>query len=427
VRMYHPYIHDMGYYAYGTGVDVTVLPFRSCLVKLTSAPEKDPVTVSGIPYQIVNDRVGSVAQIKLLGKPGETYKYKISKGGKTRTQTVTFPGERNDDDPYRCICEMEVCDVPDDASSIYYSTVYAADNNALELRSLKRSGETAIPQVQAARDAFFNQERFVGRAVSDRNLFDGDPGTFFDVSMRWGDMRYFGNSMFTLDFGESVSLDKLVISTDSEHSLGYQKLEQGVYVHVSDDLVNWKTLRFITALDSELDMSTAGAVRYLRFMDCPLRLSEVTGYKDGRKVCSDKWRATNLFIPYGDWQMKVEKAWKSEFVLDVIPENSYLCVAINGKFGTEKAWAGFKIDGEYVGCPDRTPSYTSNSFECPVRRTDSNYTYYLPLTPDMKGKKIEAWTLVMGGGASDSDIEAVKPEIWMSNYPHPFKEQIISY
>lgn len=36
-----------------------------------------------------------------------------------------------------------------------YLIVFAADNNALEVRSLQRSGEISIPEVKAARDAFF--------------------------------------------------------------------------------------------------------------------------------------------------------------------------------------------------------------------------------------------------------------------------------
>ena len=49
----------------------------------------------------------------------------------------------------------------------------------------------------------------------------------------------------------------------------------------------------------------------------------------------------------------------------------------------------------------------------PVNR---NYTFYVPLTPDMKGKDIEAYVL----GLNDSDL---KPEVWLSTYPIPFKQK----
>lgn len=418
VRMYHPYVYDMGKHAYGSTVDVTVLPFRSCLVKVTGTPETDPVTVSGIPYQIVNDRVGSVSTVRLLGRPGETYRYSIKAAGKSRSGTVNFPGTLSDESPYRLISAMEECEVPEDAAAIFYSTIYAADNNALEVRALERSGQTAIPQVKAARDAFFGQDRFVGRGVWDRNLFDGDRGTGFDVCMRWDDARPTRWSMLTLDMGKLTALDSLIFSTDSEHSLGRQKVEQAENVYVSADLKEWKGLKMLSGLDSCLDMRQAGEVRYLRFNNCPLRLCEISGFQDGEQVCTDGWRVNNLFESYGsDGIGEATNAWKSEFVLDDIPENSYLCIAINGRHGEEKAWAGIKVDGRYVGCPDRAPSYPSNTFECGVRRSDSNYTYYVPLTPDMRGKKIEAWVLTMWDG---EDGMSVTPEIRMSNYPHPF-------
>lgn len=418
VRMYHPYIYDMGKHAYGSTVDVTVLPFRSCLVKVTSAPEKDPVTVSGIPYRVVNDRVGTTSTVRLLGRPGKTYRYKVKSANKSKSGTITFPGTLTEEPPCRHIASMDKCSVPRDAESIYYSTIYAADNNALEVRALKRSGETAIPQVRAARDAFFGQDRFLGRGIWDRNLFDGDRGTFFDIAMRWGDARPNPWSMLALDMGKATALDSLIFSTDSEHSLGQQKIEQAVDVYVSTDLKDWKRLGMLSGLDSRLDMSGVGAVRYLRFNDCPLRLSEITGYRGGKKVSTEGWKVNNLFEGYGPEGIgNATNAWRSDFVLDDIPENSYLCIAINGRHGNEMAWAGIKVDGEYVGCPDRAPSYPSNTFECPVRRTDSNYTYYVPLTPDMKGKKIEAWVLAMRDDPEGMEID---PEIWLSNYPYPF-------
>lgn len=418
VRMYHPYIYDMGSHDFGSTVDVTVLPFRSCLVKLTSAAEKDRISVSGVPYRIIKDRTGEKCEVQLLGKPGESYRYTMKSGKKTKSGKVTFPGERLSESPFRLVAAMEPCAVPDDAESIYYATVFAADNNALEVRCIERSGETSIPQVKAARDAFFNQKCFIERGIWDRNLFDGDYSTFYNVAFRWGDFRNGCNSILALDFGKPTELDKLVISTDTEYSLSPMRVEEGTHVFVSEDFKEWKQLLMINRLNSEIDLSNAGPVRYLRFEKCPIRLSEITGYKDGKEVGRDGWRASNLFSEYGAAFGDADRAWKAEFTLDEIPENSCLCVAVNGEHGRERVWAGFKIDGEYRGCPDRVPSYMSNTWECPVRRVDSNYTFYLPLSPDMKGKKIEAWLLGMWDG---EDYGEIQPEIRMSVYPLPFK------
>ncbi|KAA6314421.1 hypothetical protein EZS27_034960, partial [termite gut metagenome] len=58
VRLYHPYINDLGTYPTGSNIEVEVLPFRSALVKVTTKKETDKVTLNGIPYQIVNDKAG---------------------------------------------------------------------------------------------------------------------------------------------------------------------------------------------------------------------------------------------------------------------------------------------------------------------------------------------------------------------------------
>jgi len=53
----------------------------------------------------------------------------------------------------------------EDAEALYEATVFAADNNALEVRSLLRSGNIEIPEVKAAREAFTNQRLSVERGL----------------------------------------------------------------------------------------------------------------------------------------------------------------------------------------------------------------------------------------------------------------------
>ncbi len=68
-----------------------------------------------------------------------------------------------------------------------------------------------------------------------------------------------------------------------------------------------------------------------------------------------------------------------------------------------------------MGAPDRSVSYPSNVWECPARNSESNYTYYVPVTRDMIGKKIDAVVLGLKGGNTD-----IKPEVWITAYPIPF-------
>jgi hypothetical protein len=436
VRQYHPYVYDLGTHAFGSTLDVTVLPFRAALIKVTTAPERDKVALSGIPYYIVNDHAGNNVELQLLGMPGKTYNVALSKSSAKFTSAqldgksigklakgssvkLSFPGQPLANDYHRLIAEMNSCNVPSDAYSLYDATCFAADNNALEARSLKRSGPTAIPQVQAARDAFFNQALFKQREIWDRNLFDGDAKTGFSISQRWGDARTEGRSQFCLDLGANTQLDSLVLQSFDEYSISPLKSYESVHAAVSSDLLHWRNIQSVAGTRMTFDLSQAGAFRYLLFAPCPLRLSEVTGYKDGKAIDRGQWRANNLFRSYGSSPSCVAtKAWSADFVLNEIPKGSYLCIAINGTHGIEGAWAALKIDGKYVGCPDRAPSFTSNPWEYRSNNSDKNYTYYLPLTPDMKGKKIEAWVL----SSSQSDL---KPETWITAYPIPFEQKTL--
>jgi hypothetical protein len=52
--------------------------------------------------------------------------------------------------------KMRGCPAPENAEQLYEATIFKVNNNSLENQSVNRSGKTKIPQVQAARDAFFD-------------------------------------------------------------------------------------------------------------------------------------------------------------------------------------------------------------------------------------------------------------------------------
>jgi hypothetical protein len=146
----------------------------------------------------------------------------------------------------------------------------------------------------------------------------------------------------------------------------------------------------------------------------PGRLVSVEGFRNGRKLASDKWRASNLFqrnLP------EVQKAWRAEFTLDEVAPGSVLCIAVQGKHGIEGAYAAARIGGAYAGCPDRAPSYPANNFIYKVMSKDSNYTYYLPLDPSAKGQPIAVYVL-----AGDKEHLDLKPEVWITTRQTPFKK-----
>lgn len=422
VRQYHPVIEDLGSYRYGGEVKVEVLPFRAALVKVTNVKERDRVLLSGVPYRIIDDHAGT-AEIRLLGSPRSRNRVTVEGGAATpsaltldgrplrgRTFTLKCGGEKYREKWHRYLAGMEACAVPEDAEALYYSTLYAADNNALEVRSLLRSGETKIPQVKAARDAFFSQETFRERDLWDRNLFDGNDTTNFSIAIRWNDHPISGYSSFLLDMGKAQELSFLTLSSPDAYSIAPYKSLEGADLLVSPDLRTWKAVKFTVGRHAQVDLRGAGKVRYVRLSPTPLRLSEVDAVMpDGSKADRSAWRASNLFRAYPG----AKKAWKADFTLNEIPEGSYLCIALNGTCGPEGAWAAAKINGEYTGCPDRAPSYPSNTWEFRIDEKTGNYTYYLPLKPEMKGKKIEVWAL---GLTENADL---KPEVWITSHDAP--------
>jgi hypothetical protein len=219
-----------------------------------------------------------------------------------------------------------------------------------------------------------------------------------------------------------ISLDSLVIKITDEQAIAPRMLNEGILAVVSKDLKEWKELTFYAEKKMTIDLTRTDSVRYICIHRTPVRISEISGYKNNKQVDRSSWRASNLFQDYDykpfTWDyhgFAPKKAWSNHFTLTEIPAGSYLCIAINGKHGAEKAFAALEVDGKLVGCPDRSPSYMSNAWEYVVARSDANYTYYVPLTKDMIGKDINAFVL-----ASDDQAE-LKPEVWITAYPDPYE------
>jgi len=437
VRQYHPYIYDMGLHAVGGSVKVEVLPFRAALVKVTTAAEKDAVTVSGIPYHIVRNVPGKPIEVKLLGMPGESYDVSVQarKGFKLATldakankrlasggtETVAFGGEKLKEDFMRHLASMqEGADLErEEAQALFYATCYAGDSNALEVRSLLRSGETSVPQVQKARDAFFEKQLFIDKGLWDKNMFDGDSSTAFRTYQPYANSR----CAFLLDVGKVQHVDKLVIECPNVYSIFPLQDNIGVWCYVSADLRHWDKVRFVSGTRMEIDLSKIASWRYFRLDNSPLAITEVAGYRAGEKVDRQGWRGSNMFFSYESrypsWNNTNPKVWKAEFTLEQIPAGSYLCVAVEGTHGGGyRVLPGFKIDGKYVGAPDRAPSYNFNPWEINRGATGGNHTFYLPLTEEMKGKKIEAYLLAPKNAKA-------KPEIYMAAYPIPFDSKTL--
>jgi hypothetical protein len=430
---YHPTEKFIGKFKADAKVKVEVLPFRSALFIVRTTPT-DELTVEGTDFEVVKNVSGKDVQLKLLGLPGTKKIIKLSAlpagyrsalldgkdAGKLLSgniMKVKFDGAPLKNAPHRNLGELKSSNLPADAGALYEATCFAADNNALEVRSLKRSGETKIKEVKAARDAFFNQALFTERGIWDKSLFDGSEETDFYVSRRWGgDLRVNGGGV-RVDFGQLIELDSVKLIVGSEHFLQPLKSTENVDAFVSADLKSWVQVVMRAGKVMNTSIPKGLRVRYLKIDKSPERISEIIGYRNGKSVDRKSWRASNLFSPF--WKMGFNKSWQSSHVLTEIPENSYLALAVNGKHGAEGVYPALKIDGKIHGFPDRSVSYPSNTWEVSAKVADSNYTFYFPLTSEMKDKKIE---VVLLGGAS---AENIKPELWITYYPNPYKEKML--
>ena len=432
LRQFHPTEKMLGTFNFGETVEVEVLPFRSCLLA-ASSEHIDEIGIEGCDYELVKDIQDKDVHIKLLGLPGETTDIKIITPGRKfksarldgkqlkgltngKSSKIAFGGESYKTMWNRKLGDLEACEVPENARAYYEATCFAADNNALEVRSLLRSGPTDIPQVQKARDAFFNQEVLVERGIWDKYLFDGDMETSFYVNMRFGrDLRINGGA-FRVDFGESIEIDRLVIHVKDEQSLQPYKRDEIVRTEVSADLNKWDRIFMLAGKTMEMDLSGTGPVRFVHLAGSPTQVFEIEGFRNGQRLDSSKWRVSNLFSPYGRYQ--AHYAWSCSFVLDEIPADGYLAIPINGVHGKEGAYAAAKIDEKFVGAPDRAVSFPSNTWEYYIREYDRNYTYYIPLDKTMIGKSIEVYVLGM-----NRDAKELKPEVWLTAYPIPYVEK----
>ena len=433
LRQYHPTERIIGTFTKGDVVEVEVLPFRSCLLMATSRHTE--FGIKGCDYEVVRDVPGKPVLIKLLAMPGEKQHIELAAGHrhfksaqisgrplaglvKGSSAVISFPGTPLKETHHRKLGDLTPCNVPADAEALYEATCFAANNNALEVRALQRSGPSHIPQVAKAREAFLKQPLFIERGLWDKNLFDDNHETAFYVARRVGMAPLYGGSL-RIDLGETISLDTLIVRPGSEHALQPFKYDETIWAYVSSDLKQWTPMPLVADKEIVMNLDPRTKLRYIRFAGTPDKIVEIEGYLDGKKLDRSKWRASTLFARYS--RVSASKAWQHSFTLDEIPKGGFLAIALNGEHGIEGAYAAIRVNGKPVGAPDRSVSFPANTWEYPARKRSSNYTYYVPLTENMKGAKIDAVVLGLRNGSDN-----FKPEVWICAYPAPLSEQMLT-
>jgi hypothetical protein len=289
--------------------------------------------------------------------------------------------------------------------------MFAADNNALELRSLARSSPTKIPAVEKARQEFLDQSLMKARALWDRYLFDGDSSTVQDVFVRNKDMRISGGCL-RVDFAKPLAFDRIELQTQALDSTLINNEQLGA--QFSRDLVNWSpSVEAIVRGATLTVFAPAGEWRYFRMQMAPERVAEIVAWNNKSQLPRDGWRANNFFAHPA--ALPATKAWSAKIKVDEITPTSYLCVAVHGEHGIEGCYAALRIGDRLVGAPDRATSYPSNTWEYPVRARKTGYTYFFPLDDSMVGKDIEVVLLGMKGGG-----EKLTPSVWITAHELPF-------
>jgi hypothetical protein len=416
----------IGEFKNGDPVSIEVSPFRACLILATTAPGGE-TGILGADYEVVRDMPGKSVQIRILGMPGTESRISLSgpagayrsalldgrpapaliEGG---TVTLGFAGEQIKGPYHRKLADMGLCDIPRDAETLYEATAFATDSNALEVRSLIRSGASRIPEVKRAREAFFNQRVFRDRGIWDRNLLDGDPASGFWPSRKYGiDQRVKGGCL-RLDLGRVTDVDEIVLHTPDDYSLQPLRTAEGNHVEISTDLQTWTRLTYLAG--KEMRIKIPQPTRFLRFAVFADRLTEIEGFKNSAPLPRTGWRVSNLLAH--PRRLQPLRAWHARITLEQYVKGSKLCIAVEGVHGVEGAYAALKVDGVPRGCPDRAVSFPSNTWEYVNARRDRNYTYYAPVTRDMTGVPIDVY--VLGYQAENLNLN---PRVWVTAHPEP--------
>ena len=302
---------------------------------------------------------------------------------------------------------------------LYETAMFSIDNDCLEARCRKRSGNTAIPEVKAARDAFFAQKLYKLRGTEAKFMFDGKPDTFFDgLSKTYqGNPTRIDEGCLRIDFGKNTDADTMQIEFFAVNTPTYDIRQQNIpfYAEYSADLNKWnsRAMAELKTLDANakqevvkdrvhttyfVDGARLCAVypidkgtRYVRISEPMDRIYSVKLFKNGKELTLEAPFANNLQAHYCRKHTQVMKI--GAFVLPAYREGAYLAVAADGTYGEEDLYCCAELDGKLTGFPSRAPEYKANQWEHRVCGSESNHTFYFPLPADGEGKEIKIFAL----------------------------------
>ncbi|MGM9511254.1 hypothetical protein ACS5NO_26185 [Larkinella sp. GY13] len=423
VKQIHPTEKVIGVFEYGKQVPVEVQPFRSALFTITA--EDTDFSVTGIDYKIINDQPGKPLVMQLLGKAGITHTVRIKTGNRAFTRAtldgittnavgsemkVSFPGKVQKAASHRFVGTLSPIKLPSTHPSMYETMCFANDNNALEVRSLARAGKTQHPEVQAARDAFFNDPTFVQTGSWDRYAFDGDTGTAFNAYASTYTKGVIQPGALRIDLQNPTRIDQLVLRRiPADYQPGS--------VAFSNDLVHWQSATMKrTGDDLHLTVPGDGSYRYVKIANAPLSVREIEGFYQGRKLPARSWKASNLF----EKEKEAKLAWAHSFSIAEADSGSYLALAVPGNYKTEGLFAAIHFGNEVIAPNDRSPSFPYNNWEH-IDTVDGNVTFYFPLKNHLLNQ-----ALTISLFSTDGTLTTLQPALWLTTHSNSFlKKELI--
>ncbi|MBR5367424.1 MAG: hypothetical protein IK132_14360 [Clostridia bacterium] len=433
VILRHPYEQYIGEFDYGEVVSLPLAPFRAALVEVCDSREADPIPV-GCAFEVLHeDEDGRIDKIRVVSSDGHVH----WSDGRPFAEIPAFDNTLRAPIDLGSLSADAFVPVPEDAGRQLETALFAQNQDSLEARALARSGDTAIPEVKTARDAFFGQRTYVLRGPESRFAFDGDPATFFDGTSKsfYGNYRMNGGCL-RVDFGGVLDADAVTVEFfDPIETIVHRTRTGGRYTipqqdipphgDVSTDLANWRTAfleEIVNGPEAEEDFlvdgvhniirgrgrhrtavyAARGGIRYFRLPIPPERIYKIAVVKDGIEVPLPAPHANNL-LPAGR-TVKYAK----EIAVTVSPDDfrpgCFLAVGLEGEHGVEGAYAVLDTGNGLLAAFDRAPGYLSNVWECVSRKVDRYYTYYFALTPELCGKPLTVRILGLDDARRDYGV-----------------------
>ncbi|MCR4907020.1 MAG: hypothetical protein K6A33_13200 [Clostridiales bacterium] len=417
VILRHPYEKYVGEFDYGEVVELPLPAFRATLVEVCDSREADPMP-AGCAFEVLHeDEDGHIDHIRVVSSDGNVR----WTDGRPFADIPAFDSTLRDPVDLGTLPADAFVPVPPDAERQLETALFSENQDSLEARALARSGETAIPEVKAARDAFFAQRTYVLRGPESRFAFDGDPGTFFDGISRTFHSGYgIGNKCLRVDFGGIVEADAVTVEFfDPAEEIVHRTRSGGTcriprqdippHGDFSADLAAWRktyleeivngpavTEDFLVEgvnniIEGRGRHRTAvypveGGIRYFRLPAPPERIYKIALLKDGIEQPLPAPHVNNL-LPAGR-AVKYAKEMTVTVPSEDIRPGCYLAVGLEGEHGTEGAYAILDTGDGLLAAYDRAPGYLSNIWECRARAVSHHYTYYFAITPELGGKPL---------------------------------------